>query len=84
VVPEKTEASWNVTKGSCVLLYESVVRPVLEYASPVWHTSVTADQAKTLEAVQQRACQIITGGRTYTENCGLLRLLSPQPAAGEA
>jgi len=47
---------------------------VLEYASPVWHTSLTADQTETLEAVQRQACQIITGGGTYTENCALLQL----------
>jgi len=57
-----------------VYYYEAVVRPVLEYVSPVWHASLTADQTKTLEAVQRRACQIITGGRTYTENCALLQL----------
>jgi len=43
---------------------------MLEYASPVWHTSLTADETKTLEAVQRRACHIIT----YTENSPLLRL----------
>jgi len=57
-----------------VYYYEAFVRLVLEYASPVWHTSPTADLTKTLEAVQRRACQIITGGGTYTENCALLRL----------
>jgi len=57
--------------------YEAVVRPVLEYASSVWHTRLTVDQTKTLEAVQRRACQIITGGGTYTENCALLRLENP-------
>jgi len=59
VVSEETEVSWNVTKGLRV-----VVRPMLEYASPVWHTSLTANQTKTLEAVQRRACRIITGGGT--------------------
>jgi len=50
------------------------VKPVLEYASPVRHASLTVDQTKTLEAVQQRACQVTTGGGEYTENCVLLRL----------
>jgi len=30
-----------------VYYYEAVVRPVLEYASPVWHTSLTVNQTKT-------------------------------------
>jgi len=54
----------GVSQKNLVFYYEAVVRPVLEYASPVWHTSLTADQTKTLEAVQGRACQIITGGGT--------------------
>jgi len=58
----------GVSQQDVVYYYEAVVRPVLEYASLVWHTSLTANQTKTLEAVQ-RACQIITGGGTYTENC---------------
>ena len=48
-------------------------RPVLEYASPVWHISLTADHALTLESVQQWACQIIVGDAN-TDNCALLRL----------
>jgi len=43
----------GVSQNDLVYYYEAVVRPVLEYASPVWHTSLTADQTKTLEAVQQ-------------------------------
>jgi len=69
----ETESSWSVTTGT-VYYYKAVVRSVLEYASPVWHTDLTADKTKTLEAVQRRACQIITGGDTggtYTENCAL-------------
>jgi len=62
-----------------VYYYEAVVRPVLEYARPVWHASLTADQTKTLEAVQRRACQIITCGSTYTENCALKVMSSNCP-----
>jgi len=61
----------GVSQNNLVYYYEAIVRPVLEYASKVWHTSLTADQTKTIEAVQRRACQIIIGG---TENCALLRL----------
>jgi len=64
----------GVSQKDLVYYYEAIVRPMLEYASPVWHTNLTADQTKTLEAVQRQACQIITVSSTYTENCGLLRL----------
>jgi len=64
----------GVSQKDLVYYYKAVVRPVLEYASPVWHTSLTADHTKTLEAVQRRACEIIIGGGTNTLNCVLLRL----------
>jgi len=32
--------------------YCSVIRPVLEYASPVWHSSLTVVQTKALEYLQ--------------------------------
>jgi len=39
--------------------YITVVRPVLEYACRVWHSSLTAEQTKTFESLQQRAMKII-------------------------
>ena len=41
--------------------YQSVVRPVTEYACVVWHTSLTKGQTKLLESVQKRAVRIIFG-----------------------
>ena len=32
--------------------YTAVIRPVLEYASPVWHYSITRAQSKHLESIQ--------------------------------
>ena len=39
--------------------YATVVRPVLEYASPVWHTGLTVAQSDSLESLQKRALTII-------------------------
>ena len=39
--------------------YTAIVRPVLEYASPVWHSSLTLAQPETLESLQKRAMRII-------------------------
>ena len=47
--------------------YQSVVRPVLEYASPCWHSSLTKEQNKQLEDVQRRALHIICGNISYDE-----------------
>ena len=49
--------------------YQSVVRPVLEYACPSWHSSLTKEQTKLLEDVQRRALQIIVGNVPYDEAC---------------
>jgi len=35
------------------------VCPVLEYASPVWHSSLTVAQTESLESLQKRAMRII-------------------------
>jgi len=46
--------------------YTSVVRPVLEYACPVWHSSLTAGQHETLESLQKRTMRIIFNHDDYT------------------
>ena len=46
---------------------QAVVRPVLEYASPCWQTSLTKEQTKQLEDVPRRALQIIFGNIPYDE-----------------
>ena len=46
--------------------YTTVIRPVLEYASPVWHYSITHAQSKHLESIQKRAVHII-----FSFTCGM-------------
>ena len=41
-----------------VCFYTSVVRPILEYACPVWHSSLTVAQADALESIQKRAMRL--------------------------
>jgi len=69
--------SWPATMwGPAIVMVRVLrlsVRPVLEYASPVWHESLTADQTKTLETVQRRACQDYYRWR-YIYRTALLRL----------
>ena len=47
--------------------YQAVVRPILEYACPAWHTSLTKEQTKSLEDIQRRALQVIIGNIPYEE-----------------
>ena len=46
--------------------FTSVLRPVLEYACPVWHSSLTVAQSDALESVQKRAISIIYSGAVPT------------------
>jgi len=39
--------------------YTTVIRPVLEHASPLWHPTLTKSQTERLKAVQRRAIIII-------------------------
>ena len=39
--------------------YTTAVRPVLEYACPVWHSGLTVAQSDLLESVQKRAIRIV-------------------------
>ena len=41
--------------------YLTIVRPVLEYACPAWHCSLTLEQSHKIESIQKRALSIIFG-----------------------
>jgi len=45
--------------------YTTVVRPVLEYACPVWHSGLTVAQSNLLESVQKRAIRIVYPDADY-------------------
>jgi len=44
---------------SLLCFFNMIVRPVLEYANPVWHSSLTVAQSESLESVQKRAMRVI-------------------------
>ena len=61
-----------VVREDLAYFYQAVVRPILEYACPAWHTSLTKEQTKSLEDIQRRALQVIIGNIPYEEarcNC---------------
>ena len=51
--------------------YNAVIRPVLEYACPVWHTGLTKEQCHKIESIQKRDVCIIYGssGPDYEQLC---------------
>ena len=45
-------------KCKWLCFYTTVIRLVLEYTCPVWHSSLTAAQSRALESIQRRAMRI--------------------------
>ncbi|KAI8519288.1 hypothetical protein Bbelb_025450 [Branchiostoma belcheri] len=60
--------------GDLKTVYTSYVRPALEYAAPVWHSSLNNVQTAKLERFQRRACIIILGTQ-YTDYTSALSTL---------
>ena len=68
--------SANFTKETSDLktIYITFIRPVLEQSAPVWHSSLTADNASDLERIQKAAVRLIMGSR-HTDYVTSLRTL---------
>jgi len=45
----------SLSTSDLLYFYISAVRPLLEYACPAWHTSLTSEQSKQIERIQVRA-----------------------------
>jgi hypothetical protein len=58
--------------------YKSVIRPVLEYACPVWHNSLTTEQSDHIENIQKRTFKLISGSNNndYEQLCILYNMPS--------
>ena len=52
----------RLATSDLVAIYAMYIRPVLEYASPVWSSSLTTAQSNDIERVQKRFCRVILGG----------------------
>ena len=52
------------------------IRPVFEYASLLWHSSITKHQIDHIELIQKRACHIILGShyKSYAKALKMLEL----------
>ena len=49
--------------------YATVIRPVLEYACPVWHSGLTVAHRNRIEAIQKRVFRIIFDASDYLGFC---------------
>jgi len=54
----------GVAREHLICFFEAVIRPLLEYACPAWHTSLNKQQTKSLEDIQRRALQVIVSNIT--------------------
>ncbi len=49
----------GASRKDMLTFYKAVIRSVMEYACPVWHTGLTADQSDRIEAIQRRALRMV-------------------------
>ena len=70
----------NASAEDIVAVFIAYVRPILEYACQVWHTSITQQQSLAIERVQKRACRIVLGSQytTYADALECLHLSTLQ------
>ena len=66
----------GISQNGMVKIYISVVRPVLEYACPVWSTSLPKYLSDAIEMIQKRALRAIYPGLHYDDMLTLLGLKS--------
>ena len=57
----------GMSTADILSVYSSIVRSVLEYASPVWHCGLTQTQSVDIEKVQRRCLKIIFPVLSYKE-----------------
>ena len=58
-----------VTEDDLYTFYITTIRPVLEYACPAWHSSLTMEECNDIERIQKRALSIIYGNIHYELFC---------------
>ena len=68
---------FGVPVGDLVTVYIGYVRPIVEYACPVWHVSINVHQTQQIERILRKACRIILGS-TYTSYTDALALTGLQ------
>ena len=65
----------GVSSSDLLLIYISLVRSILEYAYPVWHTNLPRYLSEKVELVQKRAMRIIYPGFHYIEVSSIAKCL---------
>ena len=55
----------SVTVDDLLQYYKSVIRPIIEYACPVWQSGLTIEQRDRLESIQRCALKLIYNSLDY-------------------
>ena len=64
----------GATNGDLLDIYSKQVRSILEYAVPVWHSSITGEQNLAIERIQKIAFHIILGDQYKSYSSALKTL----------
>ena len=54
--------SFRASREDLLRVWVSYLRPICEYAAPVWHSSISVAESSKIERIQKRAVRIILGG----------------------
>ena len=66
--------TFKASQPELVTYFTSFIRPILEYASSVWCTSITQKESIAIERVQKRFCRIVLGQQYVCYNDALKQL----------
>jgi len=58
----------GATVKDMVHFYETVIRSVLKYVCPAWHSSLTVEQCFRIESIQRRSFKLIYCSTSHYEN----------------
>ena len=53
--------NFGFTKEELIIAWNTILRPVTEYAAPIWHSGLSKAERRSLEALQKKALGIILG-----------------------
>ena len=67
--------SFHGSREDLLRVWVSYLRPICEYAAPLWHSSISVAEASKIERIQKRALRIILGG-DYTSYSDVLESLN--------
>ena len=69
--------SFRASRDDLLRVWVSYLRPICEYAAPLWHSSITDADSSKIERTQKRALRIILGGDYTRYSDALLSLNIP-------